>query len=436
MTRAAVRLPDTGLPRAAILEQLDALRERDCDWDGGKAFGYIYHAGDEVNGLVEEATRRFLHTNALSPAAFPSLKHLEADVLGMAADLLHGPGAVGTVTTGGTESILLAVKSARDWGRARNVREPEMVLPASAHPAFDKAAHYFDVRAVRTPLGADLRADVGAMRGAMSERTVLLAGSAPGFPHGVIDPIEEIAALATGRDVLCHVDACLGGYLLPFVERLGYPIPRFDFRVPGVTSISADLHKYGYAAKGVSTLLYRDRDLRRHQFFVEVNWPGGIYASPGIAGARGGASLAAAWAVLHYLGAEGFLALARDAMTAARRIVDGIRAIPGLVVLGEPAMTVLAFRSDEVDVFALGEAMWRRGWVLDRQQLPPSLHMTVSPRHLGVVDAFLADLSACTEALRGRPPADGGAAAVYGMLAALPDRAAARAMVLDFLDRD
>lgn len=431
-----MKLPNSGTPRDRLLETMDELRAGDCDWRGGKTFGYIYNAGDEVNELLEEVNRRFLHTNALSLTAFPSLRRMEAEVVAMAADLLHAPEPAGTVTSGGTESILMAVKSAREHARAERpeIREPNMILPLSAHPAFEKAAHYLGVRAVRTPVRSDLRADVDAMRAAIDDQTILLVGSAPGFPHGVIDPIAEIGALAAERGLLCHVDACLGGYMLPFAAAAGYPIPPFDFRVDGVTSMSADLHKYGYAAKGASTVLYRSTALRKRQFFVYVDWPGGIYASPSAAGARGGAPVAAAWAVLRFLGKDGFTRLADTAMKTTRRITDGIRAIDGLEVMGEPDMSVFAFRSDALDVYALADAMEARGWVLDRLQKPSALHMMLSPKHAEVADTFLADLRACADAVRDQPPPSTGMAAVYGMLAAVPDRRMVEQTVLDFME--
>jgi sphinganine-1-phosphate aldolase len=430
-----MKLPDKGTGRAALLETMDRMHAGDCDWRGGKTFGYIYNAGDEVNELLEEVNRRFLHTNALSLTAFPSLRRMEAEVVAMASDLLHAPEPAGSVTSGGTESILMAVKTARELARAeRGITEPNMVVPMSAHPAFEKAAHYFGVRAIRTPVRDDLRADVDAMRAAIDDDTILLVGSAPGFPHGVIDPIAEIGALAAERGLLCHVDACLGGYMLPFAEAAGYPIPPFDFRVEGVTSMSADLHKYGYASKGASTVLYRSRALRKRQFFVYVDWPGGIYASPSAAGARGGAPLAAAWAVLNFLGKEGFTRLADTSMKATARILDGIRAIDGLQVMGEPDMSVFAFRSTTLDVYALADAMEQRGWVLDRLQKPSALHMMVSPKHAEIADTFLADLRACADAVRDQPPPSTGMAAVYGMLAAVPDRRMVEQTVLDFMD--
>jgi sphinganine-1-phosphate aldolase len=470
-------LPERGLSRAAILAQMEAARAYDVQWRQGQVFSLVFDAGDEVNELAKAAYTTFFSENGLNPTAFPSLRRFETEVVAMVGGLLGGDGhTAGNMTTGGTESILLAVLTAREWGRAHKpkVVQPEMVLPSTAHPAFDKAAHYFGVKAVRVPVREDFRADVEAMRQAIALDTVLVVGSAPSYPHGVVDPIPELAGLAQQRDILCHVDACVGGMMLPFVRRLGYPVPAFDFSVPGVTSLSVDLHKYGYAAKGASVILYRDAKLRRHQLYATTDWPGGIYASPTMTGTRPGGAIAAAWAVLNHLGMEGYLRVARTVMQTTVRLRDGINAIDGLRVLGRPEMSVLAIASDKDNVYEIGDEMGLRGWHLDRQQFPPSLHLTVNYAHRDVADRFLLDLaqsvlaarepslrrssnefavkaiSAATKILpdrlvsgvTGRASALFGgeaglpqrSAAMYGMMGALPNRGDLRELVLDLLE--
>jgi sphinganine-1-phosphate aldolase len=386
-------LPKQGRSASEVLADLDELGKADVDWKSGRAFSLAYYAGPEVYELATEANARFQSANALNTGAFPSLGKMQSRVVATIAELLNGgPAAAGFMTSGGTESLLLAVKAARQRGRSRGITEPEMVLPASAHAAFEKAAAYFDVRSVRVPVAEDFRADARAMAAAMTPRTVLLVASAPSYPQGVIDPVDEIAALAAERDVLCHVDACMGGITLPMLERLGYPIPPFDFRVPGVTSMSVDLHKYGYTAKGASVIVYRNRELRSHQTFRTDNWLGGLYASSGVLGTKSGGPIAAAWAVLEHLGEEGYLRLTRDARKATEALVAGLRATPGVRVLGEPAATLVAFACDGADAFAVGDALGRRGWVVDQQQPPPSLHCTVNAAHAAMIDDFLADL--------------------------------------------
>jgi len=432
-----MRLPTKPTPREDLFAAMDAASHADADWRHARTFSLVYQARADVLDVAKEAYLRFFSENALNPMAFPSLRRFESDVVSMAAGLFHGPdGAAGTMTSGGSESLLMAVKTARDWARAERpgITAPEMLLPITAHPALEKAAHYFDVKPVRIPVGADYRADVDAARELAGPSTILVVGSAPAYPHGVVDPIEPLAALAAERGVLFHVDACLGGFLLPFVERLGRPVAPFDFRVPGVTSISADIHKYGYAAKGASVVLYRTRALRRHQWFAYGDWPGGLYGSPSMTGTRPGGAIAAAWAVMRYLGEEGYLDLARVTMETTDRLRRGVGETAGLRVLGDPTMSVFAFASDTVDVYVLGDAMEKRGWKLDRQQRPPCLHLMVTPAHAPVVDEFLADLRACVSTIESTKPTPEGAAAMYGMLGATPDRSMIGSFILDFMD--
>jgi len=431
-----MQFPEKSASREQITSQLNDAISYDADWRGGKIFSLVYFAGDDVADVLKEAYTTAFYTNGLGPGAFKSLKKFESEVISMTGDLLHHPEAAGNMTSGGTESILMAVKTARDWARAeKGIERPQIIVPVTAHPAFDKAAHYLDVEIVHTPLRDDLRADVDAMRAVITENTVLLAGSAPCYPFGAVDPIDEIAALAAERGILCHVDACLGAYLLPFTERLGYPVPRWDFRLPGVTSISADLHKYGYSARGASVVVYRDRELRRHQFFAVSDWPGGLYGSPTLAGSRPGGAIAAAWAVLNFLGVEGYTRLARVIMETTKALIEGIDDIPQLKVLGSPDMSVFAFASDSLDIHAVADAMDEAGWHPDRQQLPPSLHCMVTPVHEGIVPPFLSDLRGAVEHVAENGAVSSRRAATYGMLDKMPDRAAVRNVVLDSIDR-
>jgi glutamate/tyrosine decarboxylase-like PLP-dependent enzyme len=387
--------PEKGIPRDELLARMRERKRSDADWRGGRTFSLVYPAGEDVDAVLRDAAELYLFENALNPFRFPSLRQMEDEVVALAADLLHaGPGAGGAMTSGGTESILMAVKTARERGRAeRGVTKPEMVVPWSAHPAFAKAAHHLGLELRQVPLRPDFRADVSAAEKLIGDDTVLVVGSAPNYPFGVIDPIPELAALASARGVAFHTDACLGGFLLPFLEALGEPIPPFDFRVPGVSTLSADVHKYGYCIKGASVILHRDRThLNQHQLFRFDRWPGGSYGSFAMAGARPSAPIAAAWAVLHFLGREGYLRLAREVQGTTRKLRAGIDAIPGLRVIGDPAMSVLAFGSDTLDVFAVGDRMDQRGWHLDRQKPPDALHLMVSPMHARIADTFLADL--------------------------------------------
>jgi len=403
---ADTRLPAHGLDAGAVLARLDELAADDRDWRGGRVFSLVYNAGDEVLDLLARAAGRYSAENALNTMAFPSLGWMQHDIVTITAGLLGAdrrpPGAGrarGYLTSGGTESLLQATRTARDWGRAeRGIDTPNMVLATSAHAAFEKAAHYFDVESRRVPVRADGSADVGAMAEAVDDRTVLVVGSAPSYPQGVIDPIPELGALAAERGVLCHVDACLGGFILPFLGSLGHITKQWDLSVPGVTSISADLHKYGYASKGVSVLVYGDADLGRLQPFVTSNWLGGLYGSPSMAGTRPGGPIAAGWAVLHYLGEDGYLRLAADTWRAASALRRTIDSTPGIAVRGAPDATVMAFGDDgsgAVDTFALGDVLiGRGGWFFDRQTPPDSLHATVHAGHAAVIDDLCTDLVA------------------------------------------
>jgi glutamate/tyrosine decarboxylase-like PLP-dependent enzyme len=341
------------------------------------------------------------------------------------------------VTSGGTESILCAVAAYRDRARRERpwIRRPELVVPSTIHPAFDKAAHYFGVRLVKVAVGDDLRADAAKMARAIGRRTIGLVGSAPQYPHGVIDPIGELGAIAQRRGLPLHVDACVGGFLLPWLERLGRPLPIWDFRVPGVTSISADLHKYAYAGKGASVLLWRSIDAMRSQIFVATDFPGGVYASPTLLGTRPGGPIAAAWAALHGLGDAGYVELARTAVDAADRLRAGIARIRGLVELGPGDATIVAFGvafgvasgvasgAAGLDLYAIADRLEARGWTVDRQHRPASIHLTVTANHAAIVDDYLADLAAAVDDVRRDPSlAKSGTAPMYGMAAKLPIR--------------
>jgi len=468
--------PTTGKTKDEVLAIMRAARDHDVQWQKGRAFSLVYHAGKDVDDLLKEASLLFFSENGLNPAAFPSLKKFETEILAMAASLLGDENAVGSVTSGGTESLLMAVKTARDWARKHRpeIKEPEMIVPISGHPAFEKGSEYFGVKAVRTPLKPDSRADADAVRKAITPNTILIVGSAPAYPHGVVDPIRELAAIAKEHEVLFHTDACVGGFMLPFVRKLGYSVPDFDLSVPGVTSISADLHKYAYASKGASVILYKTPELRRHQMFVSTDWPGGIYPSPAMGGTRPASPVAAAWAVLNYLGESGYLELTDAVMKTAKRLQEGVNAIPGLKVMSDPEMSVFAIGSDGLDVYTLADELTKRNWHLDRQQFPPTLHMTVQYGHVGVVDEFLSDLAdaakavhkpsfektanawlitianflvrilpeawvtALMEKVSGLVGGGGGLpskmAPMYGLMGSLPNRGDLKEMVLDLLD--
>ncbi len=395
-------IPATGRAPADILAELEALRTGDVQWKSGRAFTLAYFAGAEVHDLAETVFGSFMSDNALNTDAFPSLRRIQADVVDIVNGWVRGgPEAAGFMTSGGTESILLAVKAARERGKAeRGVTRPNIVLPASAHAAFEKGAYYFGLESRRVAVGPDWRADPAAMADAIDDDTVLVAASAPQYPQGVIDPVPAIAALAAGRDINCHVDACMGGVTLPHLERLGEPIPPWNFAVEGVTSMSIDLHKFGYTGKGASVILHRSKSLRRYQTFITDNWLGGVYGSSGILGTKSGAPMAAAWAVLQAIGDDGYLRLTAQARAACKELAAGIAEISELTVRAAPDATLLAFGAtdpESLSVFAVADVLWRHGWYLDRQGPPDSLHCTVNAVHDGVVPDFLAALRSAVD---------------------------------------
>jgi glutamate/tyrosine decarboxylase-like PLP-dependent enzyme len=373
---------------------------RDVQWRDGKAFSLAYNAGPEVLAIAEEAYRRFSGANALNTAAFPSLRQMQGEVLEMAGVWLGSPAdAAGYFTSGGTESILMAVKAARDQFRTESsITHPNMVLPTSAHAAFDKAAAYFGVELRRVDVLPDWRADVEAMAKMIDQNTILIIGSAPQYPQGVIDDIPALAALALQRKVNCHVDACMGGVSLAYLSRLGHQIPPWNLRVDGVTSISVDLHKFGYTSKGASVIMYASKRLRSYQGFITDQWLGGMYASSGMLGTKSGGAIAAAWAVMHFLGDDGYLRLTRSARVATEKLSHHISNHSELSLLAQPDALLLSFVAREpqrLNVYAVADEMWARGWYVDRQEPPQSLHCTVNAVHESVIDSMLADLDAC-----------------------------------------
>ncbi len=437
------RLPEDGVPRdevAGMAERLAAVEE--TRWRDGFASGAVYHGDPEHVAFLNRVYAAHSQSNPLHPDLWPSATKFEAEIVSMTAHMLGAAHAspdapvVGTVNSGGTESILLAMKTYRDFARERRgIAEPEIVAPVTAHAAFDKAARYFDMRLVRVGVDDGFKADLSAVSDAITERTAVVVGSAPSFPHGVIDPIPELAALAAGRGAGCHVDACLGGFIVPWAERLGYPVPPFDFRLPGVTSMSADTHKYGYAAKGSSVVLYRGKELRQFQFYTTADWPGGLYLSPTFEGSRPGALSAECWAAMVSIGARGYIDAARRILETGARVRAGIAAIPGLRVLGDP-LWVIAFGTDAgPDVYQVMENMGRRGWSLNGLQRPAAVHIAITLRHTlpGVADRFLADLAASLDEVRANPDVRTGLAPVYGMAGSLPGELV-RGMLGAYLD--
>jgi sphinganine-1-phosphate aldolase len=446
-----LEIPQQGIPRAEVLRRLRMLSSLNVKASDGKGFAYVYAWGDEHTGdekhiedtkkelshydVVTEAHTMHCHDNALNPVAFKSLRRLEVEVVSMAGKLFNGPdGVCGTMTSGGTESIMMAVKSYRDRAKKLyGITEPNIILPITGHPAFEKAGHYFGVEVIHIPTTSDHRADIGAMKRAINSNTIALVVSAPQYPHGVIDPIEEAGVVAEQHNLPLHVDGCVGGYLLPFIERMGVELPLWDFRVPAVTSISADLHKYGYAPKGASTIIWRSPELRKYQLFAYANWPGGLFVSPSALGSRSGGAIAGAWASLASLGIDGFVAKTRECMQTRDYMLKNIKEIAGLDIVGKPHATIVTFQSsdEKVNIFAVADRLEKEyGWNMERQTHPDSLHLSLMPVHSLTREQFVNNLRASVEYIRKHSHlADSGTAAMYGMVAKIPSDS----IVEDFL---
>ena len=438
------QIPETGRDKMEIIgemEKLNAIEE--SKWKDGFVSGAVYHGDEDHIRFLNKVYALNSQSNPLHSDIWPSTIKYESEVVSMTADMLGaGKAASGTdpdqkicgvVTSGGTESILLAMKTYRDWAKdKKKINRPEMIFPSTAHAAFDKAAQYFNIKAVHIPVDNAYRADVAAARNAITGNTIVLIGSAPSFPHGIVDPIKELSELASENGIGFHTDACLGGFVLPWAERLGYDIPPFDFRLPGVTSMSADTHKYGYAAKGTSVVLYRGSELRHYQYFKTTEWPGGLYFSPTFAGSRPGSLSAACWAAMVAMGKKGYMEATEKILKTGETIRKGIETIPDLHVLGDPLWNI-AFGSKTLDVYRIMDYMTKRNWSLNGLHKPSCVHICITLRHTqpGIAERFVDDLKSAVEHVKNNPQEKGEMAPVYGMAASLPDRS----IVADLLDR-
>lgn len=435
-----LKLPAKGLKENELLKEIERYNGMcDVKWDEGRVSGAVYHGETDLTGILTKVYSKFAWSNPLHVDIFPDVRKMEAEVVQMCVNMFKGgKDACGTMTTGGTESILMACKTYRDWANDRGIEKPEIVAPISAHAAFDKAAHYFNFKLVHVPVDEKTRkCDLKAMKRAITKNTIALVGSAPQFPHGVMDPIEDIAKLAKKYNTGLHVDACLGGFLIPFMKKAGFDIPPFDFSVDGVTSISCDTHKYGFSPKGSSVVLYSTKKLRHFQFFVAPDWPGGIYACPSMPGSRQGAVIAATWATMLYFGEAGYVESTRRIIQTREKIEKELRKIKGIYVLGEPEVSIVAFASRDFDVYLLSDALTKRGWNLNSLQFPSSIHFCVTylTTKKGVADSFVNDVRECCAKLMKDPQNNKeGMAAIYGMAQGIPDRSIVAEVACGFLD--
>lgn len=436
-----VQLPEDGLSHEDILQKVkNCVYLGDYDWKGGRVSGTVYRHDTDLVQLMADVYGVASYTNPLHPDVFPGVCKMEAEVVRIACQLFHGDKAsCGTMTTGGTESILLVCKAYRDYARKmRDIRKPEMILPTTAHSAFDKAAQYLNIKLRFIPVNPNsYTVSIKAMRKAITRNTIMLVGSAPNFPYGTMDNIEAIAELGLKYKIPVHVDACLGGFLICFMPELGFKLPPFDFKLPGVTSISADTHKYGYAPKGSSVILYRDKKYRHHQYTITTDWPGGIYGSPTVNGSRAGGIIAACWATLMYFGYNGYLESTRKIVETTKYIEQELRKMDGIFIFGTPVTSVIALGSKDFHIYRLSEALSKKGWNLNTLQFPSGIHICVTHVHTepGVADRFLNDVREELATILENPKAPiEGKLAMYGMSQTIPDRSIVGDLTRFFLD--
>lgn len=434
--------PKHGTKAEDVLAQMKEFKSLDVDWQKGRSFSLVYPVNEEHHDFLKKAHNLFFSENALNPMAFKSLRKFEHETIRMCAELFHGDDeTVGLVTSGGTESLIMAIKAYRD--RAKKLKpwilRPEIIVPESAHSAIDKGAYYFDVKVRHAPIGPDFRVDVKAVKKLINRNTILIIGSAPQYPQGVVDPIAQLADLAASHNIPMHVDACIGGFILPFIEKLGHAVPVFDFRIPGVTSISADIHKYGYAAKGASALVYRNMNYMKYQFFIHTEWKGGgIYASPSFPGTRPGGPIAAAWGTMKKLGEDGYLELTKQILETRDYFLKELTKIPELKLLAYPDSTLICFTNADsrVGIYAVADQLQTKGWNIDRQQTPESIHLTLSPAHSEYMKEFVWDLKEAVEVVKANPKLNtSGQAAMYGMMAKIPFKGMIKGSVMGIMEK-
>lgn len=434
-------LPKTGFTTEEVMKEIASRQEveKDVEWNRGWVSGATYNCSPELTTLNTEVYRKFMWSNPLHMDVFPFVRKMEAEVVQWCVDIYNGgEEACGVLTSGGTESILMAMRAYQQLGLERGIRHPEIIAPISVHCAFNKAASYFRMKLTLVPVDPLTRkVNVKAMAAAISSNTVVLVGSAPHFPHGIIDPISDIAQLAHKNNLCCHVDCCLGGFLVPFMEKAGFKLDPCDFRVKGVTSISADTHKYGYTPKGTSVIMYSNKKLRHKQFFVDPNWQGGVYVTPTMAGSRPGGTIATTWATMMHLGEEGYIDATRKIVNTAQKVVAAVKSTPGLYVLGSPKLSVVAFGSKDFDIYRLSTALTEKGWNLNILQFPPSVHICFTLVHTqeGVAERFIADMQSSTAEIMKQPKQKGtGSAVLYGTSQNIADRSLISEMAMRFMD--
>lgn len=438
-------LPDVGMAEQSILDELDQLKDviSNTEWKTGKVSGAVYHGGEELIHLQSAAFEKYCVANQLHPDVFPAVRKMEAEVVAMTLAMFNAPNdtGCGTTSSGGTESLLLACLSAKMYAyHHRGTTKPEMIIPVTAHAAFDKASYYFGIKLHHVKLDpVTYKVDLKEVKKFINRNTVLLVGSAPNFPHGIVDDIEGLGQLAQKHNIPLHVDCCLGSFVVAFMEKAGFDdLPPFDFRVPGVTSISCDSHKYGFAPKGSSVIMYRNSDLRMHQYYVSTDWTGGLYGSPTLAGSRPGALVVGCWATMVRIGEKGYTESCKDIVTASRYLKTRIQnELTELRIIGDPKCSVISFTSDTINMYELSDRLSKKGWHLSALQKPPALHFVVTRLSTNSIDNLITLLRDEIDRLKKDPeakPSTEGTNALYGVAGSIKTSGVADRLIVGFLD--
>lgn len=423
------KLPENGIPQDIVIKKMKEFQvKEDKVWKNGYVSGGIYHGGDNILDLQCEAYKMYTISNPLHADLWPSVLKYEAEIISMTANLLNGGDVrvCGVMSSGGTESIFMATKAHREWfKREFNITKPEIICGQTAHAAIDKACEILNIKLIQAPVDPITRkVNVDAVRKRITKDTIMIYSSAPCFPSGIIDDIEDLSNLAQEYGIGLHVDCCLGGFILPFARKLGqeYGIPKFDFELGGVTSMSVDTHKYGYAPKGTSVVLYRHKGIRKYQYFTYPQWSGGLYVTPGTPGSRSGALSAGAWATMLTLGEKGYLECTKKILDETKKIKEAVNNIEGLDVLGDPKAMIVAFSSNKFNIYTFNDLLHKKGWILNALQFPASIHMCVTYKSAPYIDQFIKDLQECAIIMlkQDNSSAKTGSAPIYGMASALP----------------
>lgn len=396
------KIPKTGIDEKDLFEYMENSMYSDIDWRSGKTFGAVYYPGEKYSIAISNAYIKYMHENAFDPQLFSSILTMENELVQQTASLFSSNQKIfGNLTSGGTESIFLSLLSARNWSnKHKTIKNPEVILSSSAHPAFLKAMNFLKIKPVIVPTNNDFNLNFNGFKEAINQNTILLVASAPAYPTGMIDPISELSILALENKLLLHVDACIGGFLLSYLKKCNYNIPPFDFNLDGVSSLSVDLHKYAYAPKGSSVLLYRNDELRKQQFSVYPNWEGGIYGSTSFLGTKPGGIVAASWFALNHIGENGYIELTQKTMSATKVIYDFIQKSEHLSLIGNPIMSLIAFHSEKYDIYHIADELSNLGWYIGRLQNPRGIHLVVSQIHAdGAAENFIADLQSVLKSL-------------------------------------